>query len=729
MSGSRRKDDLFEHLMCKNKTNWFTRFMETPFCSASWAHAASSCRDSGGSEFPVHEVGGGEQDLGNQRELEAEDPVAESLEQAPSPSFATSEHEALPTPHPNHQWPEAHVISGEKVCVNRTVSASVVELWGRVSLAAEQRQEGFIPTEMAPMVNSEEVWFLMKVGTGRKTTPWVVKAKTFQVSRKMGGPLQTWLRYATSTGKVFWEVLEGDMLWRLKRAEGAEENLPSIWSSQPFAVRRLSPPSYVLSAINQTMDSDAPEHTKGERLSLFSSPPSSSSASDLRTSFGFSSVPSPAPAPAASTSSSSSSSLSSLLTSSLSTPPSSSSSSSSSFSSSSTSSLSSFSCPDTSLASPSLLRRNSMASSNTESDVSSESSTEPESADDSTDTEQTLSTESSMSESEGGQQRNVTRQDSVAQGNEERLKAEGKQQKLDKGKWKQPQEENVNSGRNRSRNRGRGRGRGGGGRGRGEGMKQGGEGKGKELEHPFSEESKDEIIRTVFGGRKKEPHEKEVERGVKQTTECEKEAGKGRRLDQDGFPAWSKANFCPEDKWYESEKTVGELQRTLEDAYEEVVRWKRNIFRCPSGNAGKEVVDLVRQTIEWWTLRSGKEIIAWKVVFLMLPILFQKPESIKAAAIKDLVRERTRRWKEGDIRGLLEEARYLQNHMTAKWGNVEPEHKCKTFARKVMQGKVKGAMNLLSTERQGGAVICTDEMKEKLRAKHPKGKAGATRLA
>ena len=191
----------------------------------------------------------------------------------------------------------------------------------------------------------------------------------------------------------------------------------------------------------------------------------------------------------------------------------------------------------------------------------------------------------------------------------------------------------------------------------------------------------------------------------------------------DGFPQWRPANFSSQEKWYQSDKTNVEVLPAIEEAYEEVLTWKRNLFCCPSGKIGKEVVQLVREGIEWWTQKSGKEALAWKAVLVMLPLIFQKPEGIKAPEIKELVKKRIQWWRNGEITKLLEEARYLQKHRVAKWSTAEPEHVSKSFARRVALGKVKGAVDLLNSQKKGGGIVCSDEMKTKLREKHPKGSA------
>ena len=75
------------------------------------------------------------------------------------------------------------------------------------------------------------------------------------------------------------------------------------------------------------------------------------------------------------------------------------------------------------------------------------------------------------------------------------------------------------------------------------------------------------------------------------------------------------------------------FEKDLTDAYENIVHWKRNLFRMPSGAAGKkyieEVTPLLRLRIQDSSLRS----IALKAIHIMPALLLQKPS--KNAKSKD----------------------------------------------------------------------------------------------
>ena len=59
--------------------------------------------------------------------------------------------------------------------------------------------------------------------------------------------------------------------------------------------------------------------------------------------------------------------------------------------------------------------------------------------------------------------------------------------------------------------------------------------------------------------------------------------------------------------------------------YNEVVRWKRNIFMPPSGKSGKELLEEMTKLVNAWTSRSSKEPIAMTMLMVMPGLLLQKP--------------------------------------------------------------------------------------------------------
>jgi len=103
---------------------------------------------------------------------------------------------------------------------------------------------------------------------------------------------------------------------------------------------------------------------------------------------------------------------------------------------------------------------------------------------------------------------------------------------------------------------------------------------------------------------------------------------------------------------------------SLEADYSEVVHWKGNSFRIPSGNFGKKfVLELVR-LFRFAGEGSSLELIALKVAFTFCVLVTQK--LICASKSKDHVsflEQRLTLWSDGNLIELLLEGRTIQNRL------------------------------------------------------------------
>ena len=63
----------------------------------------------------------------------------------------------------------------------------------------------------------------------------------------------------------------------------------------------------------------------------------------------------------------------------------------------------------------------------------------------------------------------------------------------------------------------------------------------------------------------------------------------------------------------------------IDEAYNEIIYWKRNIFLIPSGAAGKLFVQKVTRLLQAFASGSAMECIALKVSFVMQILLLRKP--------------------------------------------------------------------------------------------------------
>ena len=98
------------------------------------------------------------------------------------------------------------------------------------------------------------------------------------------------------------------------------------------------------------------------------------------------------------------------------------------------------------------------------------------------------------------------------------------------------------------------------------------------------------------------------------------------------------------------------FEKNLNNAYEKIVHWKKNIFLLPSGKAGKEFIDEMTRLVGEWNNDSPLKLISLKALMVMPCLLLQKPS--KTSKAKDHLLALERRlllWKNGDIEELVHE--------------------------------------------------------------------------
>ena len=94
-------------------------------------------------------------------------------------------------------------------------------------------------------------------------------------------------------------------------------------------------------------------------------------------------------------------------------------------------------------------------------------------------------------------------------------------------------------------------------------------------------------------------------------------------------------------------------QKDLEEAYNQIVYWRKNTFMVPTGGAGKKFIDEISRLLNLWTNDTSLRNTAWKAIHVMPALLLQKP--IKSSKTKDHLKaleRRLRLWEEGHITNL-----------------------------------------------------------------------------
>ena len=185
-------------------------------------------------------------------------------------------------------------------------------------------------------------------------------------------------------------------------------------------------------------------------------------------------------------------------------------------------------------------------------------------------------------------------------------------------------------------------------------------------------------------------------------------------------------------KWCNIDGTM--YKEAITNAYSEVVHWKRNIFKVPSGRAGKSFVHELSRLFRAYAEGNSLESIALTAAMTLPSLLLQKPHrSSKAKEHVQCLERRLKLWEEGDVEGLLQEGRTIQQRLlrSPQIARIE-QQRARSFAKLMMEGKVRAALRLLS-EQEGGPPMALDEevevngmvlsVRDVLKQKHPEAKS------
>ena len=181
------------------------------------------------------------------------------------------------------------------------------------------------------------------------------------------------------------------------------------------------------------------------------------------------------------------------------------------------------------------------------------------------------------------------------------------------------------------------------------------------------------------------------------------------------LPPFKKATEVGSTKW--GSLNGPDISPVLESAYNNVVKWKKNIFKVPSGNAGKAYVKETARLINCYVNNSPLQQVAMTALMIMPALLLQKPS--QRSKSKDHTRkltERLQHWKNGDFVSLVKEAQDIQGRLVSRRHTPEEMHKI--FSRLMLQGKVSAALRWV-TNKSGALLESTPEVIDLLKTKHP----------
>ena len=173
-----------------------------------------------------------------------------------------------------------------------------------------------------------------------------------------------------------------------------------------------------------------------------------------------------------------------------------------------------------------------------------------------------------------------------------------------------------------------------------------------------------------------------------------------------------------------SMKGEEEIRKCISDTYEEIIKWRKNLFLLPRGKAGTDFIKELTRLLYLFIDNTKWSRLGLSLVHIFLPIMLQKPSSNSKARINAKYLEtRLKLWSDGKISMLMEECREVQKRLAVKL-QKKKENKDQAFLRLMLMGKVGAAMKHINNEDQTlGVHPLNDTIKKLLLEKHPKAEA------
>ena len=115
------------------------------------------------------------------------------------------------------------------------------------------------------------------------------------------------------------------------------------------------------------------------------------------------------------------------------------------------------------------------------------------------------------------------------------------------------------------------------------------------------------------------------------------------------LPKFDETTSCIEKAAW-GELKGSQIAKVSNEMYKNVVKWRKNLFKVPTGKVGQMFIEEVSKTITLFTSGSHLESVALTLVMIMFPLLLQKPsQSSKAKDHVKFLEARLVSWKAGDL--------------------------------------------------------------------------------
>ena len=176
-------------------------------------------------------------------------------------------------------------------------------------------------------------------------------------------------------------------------------------------------------------------------------------------------------------------------------------------------------------------------------------------------------------------------------------------------------------------------------------------------------------------------------------------------------------------KGYEQE-VVADLKlngAVLDEAYNVIVTWRKNLFEIPTGKLGKNFVIHMKMCIDSWNQDLDNRSYALKALMVMPNLILQKPsKNVTSKQIKECMERRLKLWEDGCIEDLLREGNSLQERIRNSNFKKHKDDQLRKFNKFMMSGNVNSALRVLEEgSGNSGVLPLNDCVVKRLKEKHP----------
>ena len=174
------------------------------------------------------------------------------------------------------------------------------------------------------------------------------------------------------------------------------------------------------------------------------------------------------------------------------------------------------------------------------------------------------------------------------------------------------------------------------------------------------------------------------------------------------------------EKFYWNTVPGNVYQKDLEEVYEQIVYWRKNVFMLTTGASGKKFINEITILFDQWTNDTPLKSLVLKAIHVMLALLLQNP-SRKSKARDHLIalERRLKLWSERSINKLLDESKEIQERLSSTNTPMNLQKISIKFKHLVQKGNANRALKLLTNNMSNGILPLTDETLHLLRTKRP----------